>query len=73
MTAPTLIDGLAPPVGSQAAMTASILGRRFPSAVVWFGTYTRRWWALVCAGGRWRLVEGVQPDDLTRAIIDAQR
>src|SRR4051812_4981252 len=55
MTAPTLIDGLTPPVGNDVAATALVLARRFPGALVWFGTYSRRWWAMVWAGGRYRL------------------
>ncbi|MCO6010558.1 hypothetical protein NE236_36930 [Actinoallomurus purpureus] len=73
MTAPTLIDGLTPPVGSEVVSTASMLGRRFPSAVVWFGAFTQRWWAIVRAGDRWSLVEGAGPDELTGAIINANR
>jgi hypothetical protein len=73
MTASTLIDGLIPPVRTDTASIRSILAERFPGAVIWFGRFTRRWWALVWAGGRWRLVEGAQPEDLTRAIINAQR
>ncbi|GAB3958037.1 hypothetical protein GCM10029978_001990 [Actinoallomurus acanthiterrae] len=73
MTAPTLVDGLTPPIGSQAAVTASMLKRRFPSAMVWFGTFTRRWWALVWASGRWQLIEGAGPEELTGAIINAHK
>lgn len=70
MIATTLIDGLTPPVGSDVASTASLLRRRFPSAVVWFGAFTRRWWAMVRAGGGWRLVEAAGPEELTRTIIN---
>ncbi|GAA0333007.1 hypothetical protein NE235_13325 [Actinoallomurus spadix] len=73
MTAPTLVDGLTPPVGTEVASAASMLGRRFPSAVMWFGAFTRRWWALVWAGGRWQLIDAAGPEELTGAIINAHR
>jgi hypothetical protein len=73
MTAPTLIDGLTPPVGSEVVSTASMLRRRFPSTVVWFGAFTQRWWAMGQAGGRWCLVEGASPEELTGAIINTHR
>jgi hypothetical protein len=70
MTAPTLIDGLTPPVAPDVASIASMLARRFPGAVVWFGAYTRRWWAMACLGGQLRFFEAASPDELTRAIIN---
>ncbi|MEV5747154.1 hypothetical protein AB0L00_04995 [Actinoallomurus sp. NPDC052308] len=69
MTAATLVDGLTPPVGGDIIATTSILRRRFPSAVVWFGPFTRRWWAMVRAGDRWCLVDAPDPDELTGSII----
>jgi hypothetical protein len=71
MIATTLIDGLTPPVGGDVASTASLLRRRFPWAVVWFGASTRHWWAMVRTDGWWRLVEAAGPEELTRAIINA--
>ena len=72
MTTPTLVDGLTPPVASETASTALMLGRRFPGAVVWFGACTRRWWAMVRVGNRLRLIEATGPDELTRAIIKSR-
>lgn len=73
MTAATLVDGLTPPISGDVLATASTLGRRFPFAVIWFGAFTRRWWAMVRTGGRWRLVDAQGPEELTRAIIYALR
>jgi hypothetical protein len=69
MTATTLIDGLTPPTAPNAATTASILRHRFPDAVIWFGCFTRRWWAMVPVADRLRLFEGAGPDEITGAII----
>jgi hypothetical protein len=69
MTAATLIDGLTPPPEPNAAATASILRNRFPQAVVWFGCFTRTWWAMVPVANRERLFEGASPDEITGAII----
>jgi hypothetical protein len=69
MTVATLIDGLTPLPEPNAAATASILRHRFPDAVVWFGCFTRTWWAMVPVANRERLFEGADPDEITRAII----
>lgn len=38
------------------------LARRFPGAVLWFGAFTRRWWAfLKDQHGTWRLLEANGP------------
>jgi hypothetical protein len=50
----------------------SVLRRRFPGLVFWFGRSTGSWWALVPLPEHWRLVEAVDPDELTRAVISAQ-
>ncbi|WP_460339631.1 hypothetical protein [Actinoallomurus acanthiterrae] len=47
------------------------LRRRFPGLTFWFGSRTRTWWALVLLPGGWRLVEAADPEELTRAIIQA--
>jgi hypothetical protein len=73
MTAPTLIDGLAPRVEPEVAATTSVLARRFPGAVVWYGAYTRRWWAMVRVADRMQLFEGAGPDEITGAIINRLR
>ncbi|WP_433465686.1 hypothetical protein [Spirillospora sp. CA-128828] len=39
-------------------------------AVVWFGYFTRRWWALV---DQHALVQGATPDRLGQAIMAARR
>ena len=51
---------------------AAILRRRFPGLVFWFGPYTRSWWALIPPPTGWRFVEAMDPDELTRAIIQAR-
>lgn len=53
-----------PPIHPIAA-----LRRRFPGLVFWFGPHTRSWWALVAAPQGWRLVEAMNPDELTRAVL----
>lgn len=45
-----------------------LLRRRFPGLVFWYGTATGTWWALVPVRSGWRLVEAIDPDELTRAI-----
>ncbi|MEV5747302.1 hypothetical protein AB0L00_05740 [Actinoallomurus sp. NPDC052308] len=55
-------------------MSASALGvlrRRFPGMVIWYGPYTGSWWALVPPPMGWRLVEALDPEELTRAILTA--
>jgi hypothetical protein len=71
MTAPTLIDGLMPPAEPGAVMTALIIQNRFPGTVVWFGCYTRRWWAMAGMPGRAQLFEGADSDEITGAIINS--
>lgn len=48
------------------------LARRFPGLVIWFGQWTGSWWALIPPPVGWRLVEAVDPDELTRAVIAAR-
>lgn len=48
-----------------------VLRRRFPGLVFWQGARTGSWWALVPPPAGWRLVEAVDPDELTRAILQA--
>jgi hypothetical protein len=50
----------------------SVLTRRFPGWMIWFGERTRSWWALVPPPAGWRLVEAADAEELTRAIIEAQ-
>jgi hypothetical protein len=50
----------------------SVLARRFPEVVFWFGEQTRSWWAVLPPPAGWRLVEAINADELTRAIIEAQ-
>jgi hypothetical protein len=69
MTAATLIDGLTPPPEPNAAVTTTILRHRFPDAVVWFGCFTRTWWAVVPVANQERLFEGAGPEELTGAIV----
>jgi hypothetical protein len=49
-----------------------VLRRRFPGLVFWFGQRTCSWWALVGPPAGWRLVEAVDAEELTRAVIEAQ-
>ncbi|MCO5993010.1 hypothetical protein [Actinoallomurus rhizosphaericola] len=49
----------------------AVLTRRFPGVVIWFGAATRSWWAMVWISGRWRLVEAMDPEELTKAILSA--
>lgn len=46
------------------------LARAFPGAVIWFGYYTRHWWAVAWLCGDWRLIEAATPDGLVHALID---
>ena len=46
---------------------ASLEGK-FPSVVIWFGMATGRWWAMVGAGHRARLLEAESPSALTAAL-----
>lgn len=55
----------------QTADPATVLRRRFPGLVFWFGTCTRSWWAVVRVPAGWRLVEAVDDDELTRAVLAA--
>jgi hypothetical protein len=45
-----------------------ILRRRFPGTAIWFGPYTGSWWAMLRSPAGWRLVEALDPEELTRAI-----
>ncbi|WP_345433988.1 hypothetical protein [Actinoallomurus vinaceus] len=46
-----------------------ILRRRFPGLVFWYGRHTGSWWALIPPPAGWRLVEALDPDELTRAVL----
>jgi hypothetical protein len=50
---------------------AGVLARRFPGLWIWRGAHTGSWWALVPPPAGWRLVEAIDPEELTRAIIHA--
>jgi hypothetical protein len=56
----------------NAAEMRSVLRRRFPDVMFWFGERTGSWWALMPPPAGWRLVEAADADELTRAIIEAQ-
>jgi hypothetical protein len=49
------------------AATLDELGARF-GVPCWWGPYTRAYWALVPASGRWRLVEALSLRELAMAI-----
>ncbi|MCO6008754.1 hypothetical protein NE236_27645 [Actinoallomurus purpureus] len=55
----------------MSADARGILRRRFPGMVIWYGPYTGSWWALVPPPVGWRLVEALDPEELTRAIVNA--
>lgn len=59
------------PAWTAAADSAAVLRRRFPGLVFWFGSRTRSWWALVRIPAGWRLVEAVDAEELTRAVLAA--
>jgi DNA-binding XRE family transcriptional regulator len=46
------------------------LADQFPTITIWYGSHTRRWWAIVLAIGRWRLIEADTPTELAMAIND---
>jgi hypothetical protein len=50
----------------------AMLRRRFPGLVFWYGSRTRAWWALLPPPAGWRLIEAADPDELTRAVLNAQ-
>ncbi|MCO5997532.1 hypothetical protein [Actinoallomurus rhizosphaericola] len=50
----------------------AVLSRRVPGTPIWFGAYTRSWWALIPPPVGWRLIEALDPEELTRAIINAR-
>lgn len=56
--------------GSHTEDVVRRLARAFPGTVVWFGYYTRRWWAVAWLAGDWRLIEAPTPDGLVHALID---
>lgn len=49
-----------------------VIRRRFPGLVFWFGRRTGSWWALIPPPVGWRLVEAVDVEELTRAVVQAQ-
>ncbi|MEV3923269.1 hypothetical protein [Actinomadura coerulea] len=52
------------------ALEARRIEARYGATAVWFGYFTRHWWALVDLA--W-LVEGKTPDRLGEAIVAARR
>ncbi|GAA0363812.1 hypothetical protein NE235_16535 [Actinoallomurus spadix] len=73
MTArPTRVDPWPRGALSEVQLTV-MLRRRFPDTVLWFGPYTRHWWAMLPVRGRWCLVEAADPDELTGAVIRTRR
>ena len=48
-----------------------VLTCRFPGLFFWYGPSTRAWWALIPPPAGWRLVEARNPDELTRAVVEA--
>ena len=50
----------------------TVLRRRFPGLVFWFGRRTGAWWALLPPPAGWRLIEAADPEELTRAVLNAQ-
>ncbi|MFI0352514.1 hypothetical protein [Actinomadura sp. 9N407] len=44
------------------------LREQFPGVVLWFGSHTGRFWALVRVAGFPRLVEAITPQELAMAI-----
>ncbi|MEV5748978.1 hypothetical protein AB0L00_14270 [Actinoallomurus sp. NPDC052308] len=59
------------PVGTMRAGSGMVLRRRFPGLVFWYGLRTRSWWAMVRVSQGWRLVEAVDADELTQAVLMA--
>ncbi|GAB3987682.1 hypothetical protein GCM10029978_107430 [Actinoallomurus acanthiterrae] len=59
------------PAGTTRADPVIVLRRRFPGLVFWFGIRTRSWWAMVRVAQGWRLVEAMDADELTRAVLAA--
>lgn len=52
---------------------AAGLAHRFPGSQVWFGAFTRRWWALAKdAHGVWRLLEAASPYGLSHLLESAR-
>jgi hypothetical protein len=49
----------------------TVLRRRFPGLVFWYGLRTRSWWAMVRISRGWRLVEAMDADELTQAVLTA--
>ncbi len=56
---------------AASADPVAVLRGRFPGLVFWFGTRTRSWWAVVRVPAGWRLVEAVDADELTHAVLTA--
>ncbi len=50
----------------------TMLTNRFPTLEIWYGPRTGVWWAVVPPPAGWRLVEALDPDELSRAILRAQ-
>jgi hypothetical protein len=56
----------------EAARAAAVAGLRQRFGVpVWWGSHTRRFWALVPDGERGRLIEAANPHALAEAIAEA--
>lgn len=48
-----------------------VFRRRFPGLVFWYGSLTRSWWAMVRVPSGLRLVEAMDADELTQAVLTA--
>lgn len=59
------------PARTKRADPVTVLRRRFPGLACWYGLRTRSWWAMVRVSQGWRLVEAMDADELTRAILTA--
>jgi hypothetical protein len=59
------------PAGMMTADPVMVLRRRFPGLVFWYGTRTRSWWAMARVSQGWRLVEAMDADELTQAVLTA--
>lgn len=59
------------PTGPIRADQVIVLRRRFPGLVFWYGLRTRSWWAMVRVAQGWRLVEAMDADELTHAVLTA--
>lgn len=47
---------------------AAHIRAQFPGIVLWFGSATRHWWAMIRLGGGWRLIEVDRPRDMAKTL-----